>query len=187
MIDWFIRRRIVALEKRYDYDASYLHRLLGASRPAFLKFARATALGHHRDGVPLEPWTAAKLVASSSEDCGPCTQLGVDMARESGIPDAVLRAVLRDDRTALSDDTAIAVRYARAAIAHSDDLAAASQEVLWRWGERGLVSLAFAITGTRLYPMLKYALGEGHACQRVSVGGESVDVVRTAPARMAHA
>jgi hypothetical protein len=187
MIDWFLHRRLAAFEGHYDYDASYLHRLLKTSRRAFLRFSRATAMGQHRDGVPLEPWFAAKLVAASSEDCGPCTQLGVDFAREAGIPDAVVRAVLRDDTAALPADAAVAVRYARAAIAHSADLPAATQEVVWRWGERGLVSLAFAITGTRLYPMLKYALGEGHACLKVTVGGESVAVARTAPARMVHA
>ena len=43
-----------------------------------------------------------------------------------------------------------------------------------RWGRRALVSLAFAITASRLYPTVKYALGHGKACMRVVVGGEPV-------------
>jgi hypothetical protein len=37
-----------------------------------------------------------------------------------------------------------------------------------------LVSLAFAITASRIYPTVKYALGHGKACMRVVVGGTPV-------------
>jgi hypothetical protein len=47
-------------------------------------------------------------------------------------------------------------------------------EIVQRWGKRALVSLAFAITASRLYPTLKYALGHGRACQRIVVAGEPV-------------
>jgi hypothetical protein len=40
-----------------------------------------------------------------------------------------------------------------------------------RWGQRALVSLAFAITAARIDPTVKYALGHGKACMRVVVGG----------------
>ena len=46
------------------------------------------------------------------------------------------------------------------------------------FGKRGLVSLAFAMTASRLYPTLKYALGHGRACTRVTVGGETRPVLR---------
>jgi hypothetical protein len=38
----------------------------------------------------------------------------------------------------------------------------------------GLVSLAFAITATRVCPTVEYALGHGKACTRVVVGGTPV-------------
>ena len=44
--------------------------------------------------------------------------------------------------------------------------------------KRALVSLAFAVTGARIFPTLKYALGHGRACTRVIVGGESRPVLR---------
>jgi hypothetical protein len=40
--------------------------------------------------------------------------------------------------------------------------------------------LAFAITAARIYPTMKYALGHGRACMRVSVGGATVPVLRQA-------
>jgi len=40
-----------------------------------------------------------------------------------------------------------------------------------RWGKLGLISIAFAITASRIYPTVKYALGHGKACSRIVVGG----------------
>jgi hypothetical protein len=50
--------------------------------------------------------------------------------------------------------------------------------VVRRFGKRGLVSLAFAMTAARLYPTLKYAMGYGRACMRVTIGGETRPVPR---------
>ncbi|HET6275973.1 MAG TPA: hypothetical protein VFE16_08615 [Candidatus Cybelea sp.] len=41
-------------------------------------------------------------------------------------------------------------------------------------GGAGLVSLAYAIVGAQAYPAFKYAIGHGHACVRLSVGGETI-------------
>jgi hypothetical protein len=174
MLDWFIRRRLAAFGRRYGYDVGYAVELLSITRRGFLHYARVGAMAHHRDGVPLVPWYAAKLAAVRAEDCGPCTQLVVDMAREAGVADGVLRAVLREDLAALGPDVALAVRYARAAIAHAPELPALKDEVRRRWGDRGLASLALTITAARMFPMLKYALGHGQACRRVQVGSEVV-------------
>jgi hypothetical protein len=50
-------------------------------------------------------------------------------------------------------------------------------EILRRWGERGLTAIALSLTTGRLYPTVKYALGYGKACSRVTVGGEPIAVV----------
>ncbi len=78
----------------------------------------------------------------------------------------------------LSDDVHLGVAFARAVLDHApaaDDL---REEVLRRWGPRGLASLALGLVGARLYPTLKYALGHGKACQRIEVLGEPVTVAR---------
>ena len=41
-----------------------------------------------------------------------------------------------------------------------------------RFGERGLASLALAMSGARLFPMIKSALGHAEACHRVQVGSQ---------------
>jgi hypothetical protein len=181
MLNWFIRRRLAAFEADFSYDASYLHELLAMSRTAFWRFSRVQAMADYRDGVPLAAWYAAKITAARAEDCGPCTQLAVDMARRAGVSDALLRAVLRDDLAAMGEEVSLAQRYARAAIAHDAALPALRDEVRQRWGDKALASLALTITATRLYPMLKYALGHGQSCQRVRVGDDSLPVPTLQP------
>ncbi len=178
MLKWFIRRRLMAFEKTYGYDASYAHELLEADLAAVLAFARIQAMGTYRKGAPKAAWYAAKLVGTMTEDCGPCTQLNVTMALRDGVDGKQLAAVLAGDELAMSPDVVLAVRFARASLAH--DLAADEhrEEVVRRWGAKGLISLAFALTVARVYPTIKYALGHGKACARITVGDEPVPVAR---------
>jgi hypothetical protein len=175
MLNRLMERRIEAFERAFRYDASYMREILEASRRAFLKVARLEGLAGHREGVPADVWHAARLVATMHEDCGTCTQLIVDMARNDGVPAPVLAAVVTGADAAMSDAVRLGCRYARAVLARAsaDELRA---EVVRRWGRRGLVSLALGIAGSRLYPTLKYALGHGRSCQAVRVGDASLAV-----------
>jgi hypothetical protein len=113
-----------------------------------------------------------------AEDCGPCTQLVVDMAQRQGVDPAILRAVVARDLTAMPFDVALAMRFAETTLNHAPEANDLREEVVRRWGKRALVSLAFAITSARIYPTLKYAMGHGRACTRVTVGGETRPVPR---------
>jgi len=55
-------------------------------------------------------------------------------------------------------------------VAH--DLAAdeTRAEIERRWGKRAVISVAFALSASRFFPTLKYALGHGKACTRIVVG-----------------
>ena len=174
MLHRLLAAPIAAFEKRYDYDMGYAHRMLRASRAAFLRFAIFTRGAQHRDGVPLAPWFAARLAATLYEDCGPCTQLVLRMAEDAGVATTTLRAIVEGDEAALDAETLLALRFARAVLARSPECATLHDEACRRWGERGVVSLALIIANTRVYPTLKRALGYAHACSRVEVGGESV-------------
>src|SRR5205814_1584562 len=52
-------------------------------------------MGRYQKAAPKEALMIAKLAAVRAEDCGPCAELGVKMAREAGVPDAVIRGALR--------------------------------------------------------------------------------------------
>src|SRR6185312_10328154 len=77
----FIARQLLrATSKRYDYDTTYLELMLEKSPSAFFKFASAAKAAGYREVVPAEASFTAKIVGAMAEDCGPCTQLVVNMA-----------------------------------------------------------------------------------------------------------
>jgi alkylhydroperoxidase family enzyme len=180
MLRWLIRRRIAAFERKYDYDASYGHDILAADLRAALAFNRFSAMAQYRRDIPADAVTAAALVATMTEDCGPCTQLVVTKAERSGVPAPVIRAVIAGDERQMSDPAKLAFRFAKATLAHDPEADALRQEVEQRWGKRALISLAFAITAGRVYPTVKYALGHGKTCQRLTVGGVVTPVLKQA-------
>lgn len=174
LLDWIARRQMAAFEKKYGYDIGYGRDLLTFSRAGFWKFARLMPMAQHCEGVPKAAWHAAKIVGTRSEDCGPCVQLVVDMAREDGMPDDLVRAVLQDDLAAMDPDTALGYRYARAVVGHDAEAMTLRDEIVQRFGPPALASLALALTASRMFPMIKTALGHGRACLRVKVGSDTV-------------
>ena len=185
MLRWLLRRSVGAFERQWNYDASYLRDIIETSPRAAWRFLNAAKLGNYRTDVPLEALVAAGITAVRSEDCGPCTQLGVAMAERQGVRPEILRAVLTENVAAMPDDVALAWRFTKATLAHdaaADDYRAV---ILERWGPRALVSLAFAITTARIYPTVKYAMGHGKTCIRVVVAGVPVAVNRELARRSA--
>lgn len=174
MIKWALRKAIGKFERTWNYDAGYMRDIVDVSPRAAWLFSRAAALGRFRRDLPIEPWYAAGITAVRHEDCGPCTQLGVAMAERDGVSPAVLRAILAGNPDAMPPDIALVWKFTRATLAHDPSADEYREAIVKRWGRRALVSLAFAITASRIYPTVKYALGHGKACTRVVVAGTPV-------------
>jgi hypothetical protein len=181
MLKWFLRRQIAAFERTWNYDASYIREMIETDPRAVLIFGKVQGLSKYRKDVPLAPYCAAGLIAVMAEDCGPCTQLGIDMAERAGADPAVLRAVVARDYQAMPYEVALAVRFTEATLRHAPQADDLREEVVRLWGRRGLLSLSFAMLAARMYPTLKYALGHGQACTRLKIGGETRPVLRELP------
>jgi hypothetical protein len=184
MLHWFIKRKLSSFERHYDYDMSYMRDILDASLGATIKFSRIEGMTRYREDVPIDAWFAAKIAATLHEDCGPCTQLVVRMAEEAGVKPTVLRAILAGNLDEMGDAASIGYTFAQAVIAHDPSANALREQVLARWGKRALISLAFGIATSRLYPTLKYAMGHGLACVRVSVNGSDTPVSRASTTQL---
>lgn len=180
MLNWLMKRRLDAFERDYGYDASYVRDMLAADVKAVMAIWKVQAMSHYRKDVPREPWYAAALVGSLAEDCGPCTQLGITMAEREGVAADTLRAIVAGDLRAMPDDVVVAYRFAKASLAHDAAADELRSEVVKRWGQRGLISLAFALASSRVFPTVKYALGHGKACARVTVAGKPLPVLKEA-------
>ncbi|HYD61441.1 MAG TPA: hypothetical protein VEC35_13835 [Noviherbaspirillum sp.] len=170
MLKWLARRQLDAFEQAFDYDVTYMREMLDTSWRGFRLFAPVAKMVAHREDVPLETWYAAKIVAFVAEDCGPCTQLVVTMAEREGVSQSVLRAILAGDERAMGENAALGVRFARAVLAHDPQADELREQIVQRWGERAVLSLALGIAAARVFPTVKYALGHGKTCSRVRVG-----------------
>ncbi len=179
MLKWLLHRQIAAsVERPFGYDAGYFHEVVEADAVTALKFAVVTGLASRRH-APAEAMAAAGLVGTLAEDCGPCTQISVDIALAGGASPEASRAILAGDLAAMGPDAALGYRFATATLARDLEASdAARDEVVARWGKRGPIALAMALTTARMYPTLKYALGHGRTCSRVTVAGEAAPFAR---------
>jgi hypothetical protein len=180
MLTWFMKRRLDAFERNTGYDVTYVREMLDADVKAVMALFKVQGLARYRKDVPREPWYAAALVGVLAEDCGPCTQLGITMAEREGVNPDTLRAIVAGDLRAMPDDVVVAYRFAKASLAHNPAADELRSEVVERWGQRGLISLSFALASSRIYPTVKYALGHGKSCTRLTVGGKPLPVLKEA-------
>jgi hypothetical protein len=167
MRSWIARRTLRAFARRYGYDVSYLEMMLNCSPSAFFKFAPLMKAAAHREAVPIDASFAAKIVGALAEDCGPCTQLVVDMALEAGMAKDQIEAVLRRDPRAMNDATTLGFRFADAVVRRSAEDDEFRDAVRAQWGQKGVIDL-------------KAGLGYAKECRRVTVSGHNVDVVKQA-------
>jgi len=171
MLKAYFNRYLDNFERRWGYDASYMREVLDVSPASFLKFMFGSQAADKK-AAPGEALAAAGLVGTMAEDCGPCTQIGVDLADAGGVKPEVLRAILAGDEAAMGETAALAYRFARASLAR--DMEACDplrDEIVRRWGRKGLMAISLTLTQSREYPTLKYALGHGKACSKVVVAG----------------
>ena len=177
MLRALCRYAIGRMEREWTYDASYLRDLAAASPWTFLKFAVVTGLPDRR-AAPADLLAAVGIVGTLSEDCGPCTQIGVDMAERGGVRPQVLRAILAGDRVGMGETAVMGYDFARAVLDRDLETADALRDsIARRWGMTGLVAATLVLTTSRMYPTLKYGLGHGRSCSKIVVAGQASPIV----------
>lgn len=180
MIKAMLANGITRFERTWNYDATYMRVLLRAGIPTFLRFSVLPGLPN-RKAAPAEAMAAAGIVGTLAEDCGPCTQISADLATAGGVGPEVLQAILAGDEAAMGPTAALAYRFAKASLSRDmNEADPLRDEIVRRWGEKGLTAIALALTTARMYPTLKYALGYGKACSKVTVAGKSTPVLHPA-------
>ncbi|MCF6437611.1 carboxymuconolactone decarboxylase family protein [Pseudoalteromonas sp. MMG022] len=169
MINFILNKTLRAHAERYDYDVSYMQDILTNDLSAFTRFMGFQTMAAYSGNLPADAVFAARLRAILWEDCGPCTQLVVNMALEAGVSAEHIQAVIANDTKLLPQELALIVEFTDSVLAHNlyaDELRAKIQAI---WGQKGVVSLALAISSMRVYPTLKYTLGYGKSCSRITL------------------
>ncbi|MFT3811013.1 MAG: hypothetical protein QM698_13925 [Micropepsaceae bacterium] len=176
MLGWLYHRMLRGMEKRYDYDATYLHEVVDAAPAGARRFMKMQMAGSWQGGVPRDAFRAASIGGALHEDCGPCVQIATDMALEAGMPPAVISALIAGGG---EGDAKLAFDYARALLAGDDHLDDLREQVEARFGRKGLIALSLTAMTSRNFPVLKRAMGHAKECRRVKVGTEQIAVAET--------
>jgi len=174
MLKWLVKKQLAAFRHKWEYDTEYVREIVDeAGVAAAMPLQALQKLGGYRK-VPLDAYYGAGLTAGKDADCGPCLQLGVKMAEADGVKPQAIRAILEREYGKCSKEALLGIELALSTLARDGSGEEARAEILRRWGRAGLVSLAYAIVAAQAYPAFKYAIGHGHTCVRLHVGGESI-------------
>ena len=180
MRKWIGSLAVNAFSRRYNFDVAYLRQMLRETPDAFFAFANVNTAARYRRKAPVDAIFAVKLTGTLSEDCGPCVQLVADMAREAGMGEAQIIAVLRRDEVTMNRDAGLGFRFADTVVRRLDGEDEAREAVRQAWGDAGVIELSLALALTRVYPMLKAGMGFAKECRRVRISGREVEVVKHA-------
>lgn len=161
------RESLRAFGQHYRYDISYLEELMDTSPGAFKVFESAMGMGRFQTTASHDLLYLAKIAAMGQQDCGPCTELGVKMAREQQVPENIIQGALHGGK-GLSEDQYDVYRYARGVAANEELDPELLPRLRERYGREVVAELALAIVSTRIYPTLKRALGHAKSCSLVS-------------------
>lgn len=175
MLKRLFHRNIRGMEKKYGYDATYLHELIDLSTSAFLRFAIIqTAGGTFHGGAAPNAWQAAGIAGALVEDCGPCVQIASDIAIEQGMNGEIIKALLSGAPT--DADAQLGFDYARALLHASENLDDLRETIEKKWGKPALMALTLRAMTGRNFPVIKRAMGHAKTCQRVRIGKDDVVV-----------
>jgi hypothetical protein len=169
MLRWLINRKLNAEEKKLGESVDYIRHIVDVSPGAFLRFASILPFANSRKVLPKDAWFVAQIVALQHEDCGTCLQIGVNLARQSRVDPALIRAVLAGDCDAVPPEMADVIRFTQSVVTASGDDDSLRETLRRRYGERGLIELSYAIASSRIPPTVKRALGYAKSCSLVPV------------------
>jgi hypothetical protein len=165
MLRWFLRRKLDSEEKKLGESVDYLRHVVEVSPALMLRFASIMPFANSRKLLPKEAWFVAQIVALQNEDCGPCLQITVNLARQAGVSPALLQAALDRNHDALSDELTDVMRFTESIVAGNGDDDHRRETLQKRYGERALIELAYAIASARIPPTVKRCLGFAKSCR----------------------
>ena len=169
MLGFLVRRKIRSAEKKLGEPLDYLREMFDRAPGAFWEFAKVAKAAGYRDKLPAAPFHVARLVAVRIQDCGPCVQTVVNLAKADGVDPAVLKTVLAGDFDALPESLKDVARFSEAVTCGNGDEETYRDRLRSVFGDEAMVELALAITLCQTFPILKRGLGHAKSCSLVKV------------------
>lgn len=158
-------------EKKLGVPLDYMREIAANAPAAFRLLGRVSQLGH-----ALKPGHAAHLAglgAAMHDDCGTCVQIHINLARQDGVAEDVLRRAVMGEAGKLPSPLAEAFRFGEAVAANDPEMHALRETLEATLGKRAVIEMAIGIGFARFYPTIKRALGHARSCAvlRFDFGG----------------
>ncbi len=160
------RQALQEFGRHFDYDVGYLLELADASPEAFRAFEAAMPMSRVQKVAPAETVQIAKIAGMRAQDCGPCTELCLKIAREAGVAEPVIQGALRGGEGLNAEQRDIH-DYARAVALNEEMDPELLPRLEARLGKAALAEIAVNLVGMRIYPTLKRALGHAKSCSLI--------------------
>ncbi len=165
MIKKWLKQNIAKFERRYSYDASYLHDIIEAKTSAGIKLAMTTGFLAEEFGAPANLVHAAKIRSTLRADCGPCLRLAITKAEEAGCAPEIIQTALGLADT--SNEARTGADFADAILNNDPGLLEIIEGIRQHYGDNTLYALAVATNAGQFYPLLKRAMGHAANCEPV--------------------
>ncbi len=168
MIQAILNWQIDKTERQLGVPADEARFIASVSLSATWRLAKFVKILHSGKG-PRHALHVASLVGSMAEDCGSCVQIGVNLARQAGLPREQIAAIVERRPDDLPEELAAVYRFAEAVTLNSEEQDAFREAVRRQYGDAGLVEICIAVAMHRVFPTLKRGLGYAKSCSLAPV------------------
>lgn len=137
-------------ERKLGVTLDYLREIAANAPAAFRLLGRVSQLGQSLKPVDRHATHMAALGAAMHDDCGTCVQIHINLARQDGLPEDVLRCAVMGEVGTLPAPLAAAFRFGEAVAANDPELHDLREKLAADFGKRAVVEMAIAIAFARL-------------------------------------
>lgn len=150
-----------------------MHFIIDTSVGAFVDLLFFVKFANHRQVLPSEALHVARIVATQNVDCGTCVQFTVNVALRDGMRPEWIEATLEHRPEALPTELREIYEFTGHLLRHTYQEDALRESIRERYGDRGLLDLAYGIGCAQVMPLTKQALGFAKSCSKVEVTVET--------------
>jgi alkylhydroperoxidase family enzyme len=160
-------------ERKLGVTLDYLREVAANAPAAFRMLGRVSQLGQSLKPAERHATHMATLGAAMHDDCGTCVQIHINLARQEGVAEDVLRRAVMGEVGTLPPPLAASFRFGEAVAANDPEMHELREKLEAEFGKRAVIEMAIGIAFARFYPSIKRALGHAKSCAvlRLDFGG----------------
>lgn len=150
-------------EKRLGLKFDYAHKVADEDIGLFLRYTKIFSFLDPNKHVPKKAYHAARICGAITADCGTCVEAEINLAKNAGLDAELISNILTQKHSELPVEISDVVKLSIAVTNFHDDQDA-REKIVRKFGEKGLIELAYAMNGAALLPGIKRAMGYATSC-----------------------